>query len=114
MRLLAIPLGNGSFADLQYTSPNNYGVDIPFFTDAWTGADPFRSAIPNPPVVHEWPDNWGAAPDLLPYVPARPIQQCCTVVTPRDEVPESVPEPASFLLVAAVLVAGLMRRRFAR
>jgi hypothetical protein len=109
--LVPVPLGDGSFLDLGYTSPNSHGIDISFFTDPTTGADPFRSAIPNPPLVFAWPDNWGAAPDLLPYVPAKPI---AVVIQPTPDDPVVTPEPLSAALVGIVLVVGIALRRFRR
>jgi hypothetical protein len=112
MSFVNTPLGDSLYENIGDVMTNTFGETHPVHTDL-LGGDAANHIV-DPEVDFRFPDNWGAAPDLLPYVPARPIQQCCTVVTPRDEVPESVPEPASFLLVAAVLLAGLMRRRFAR
>jgi hypothetical protein len=91
--IISVPLGDGDFRNFEYVSHNEFGVEVDFYTDALTGPDPYRSSIPNPPLVLTWPDGWGTQ---YPY-PGYPL--------PVD--PATLPEPStgSLMLAVALTVA---------
>lgn len=97
-----VPLGDGQQFDLGYTSPNQFGVVIDFYTDPWTGADPFRASIPNPPLVYQIPDSWGLETVCWTGC-GGPGQE------PNPQ-PTPVPEPEHWMIVAIALVAILVFR----
>ncbi len=107
----AVPLGDGSFTENGYSAVNEFGVQIAYLTDPCTGADPFRSSIPNPPLSPDLPDSWGMAAIPGAFVPQLPV--CCTVVPDNPLPPDVVAEPWQAGLIAFALIAGGMRRRFA-
>jgi hypothetical protein len=89
------PLNDGQYFDLDYSSPNEFGVEIDFYTDPLTGTDPFRAAIPNPPLVFEWPENWGSSIIIIPDIPIEPV-----------------PEPAYGFILVLALVSIIMYKMF--
>jgi hypothetical protein len=89
-------LNDGQYFDLGYKSPNEFGAEIDFYTDPLTGADPFRAAIPNPPLIFEWPENWGQSGLII--IPDNPI--------------EPVPEPGYGFILVLALVSIIMYKMF--
>ena len=117
-----VPLGDGSFSDNGYTSPNNWGVDIDYYTDLWTGQLGHQANIPNPPMSSDWPSSWGGSDNpLIPYVPPQwprkpdlPPPSCVIGCEPQNPPTDVVPEPGTGLLLAGAamlaLVAGRLRK----
>ena len=113
MSIVTTPLGDGSFTDEGYISPNNFGVPIPFWTDIWTGADPFRAAIPNPPMTEDRYEltQVGFHGCLVDCVPPPVVCIIGCDVPQKPVETDVIPEPASALLMSAALVLALLRRR---
>jgi hypothetical protein len=123
------PLGDGQFTDTGYTSQNNFGVEINFYVDVNTGLVGSQASIPNPPLVVEWPANWGevVVPPLqvcaegglrawgcpqLPWFPPPCLVDCGHHVPNGPPPTGAVPEPPSALLLMIPIGVILLCRHF--
>jgi hypothetical protein len=99
------PLGDGQFTDNNYTSPNNWGIEIGYYTDLNTGSVGFQANIPNPPLTEGWPESWGGSEYHTVCVVG------CEYVPDQPPPIGAIPEPASALLLTIPLCCILLCSR---